>query len=58
MNLPNDPIILFSYINTKLRDEYRSLDELCKGLCVSREDIEKKLLSAGFVYSEEKNSFK
>lgn len=58
MKLPNDPIILFSFINTKLRDEYPSLDELCKGLCVSKEDIEKKLQSAGYVYSAETNSFK
>ena len=25
---PQDPIILLSYVNTKLRDEYPSLDEL------------------------------
>ena len=30
--LPQDPIILLSYVNTKLRDEYSSLDELCAAL--------------------------
>lgn len=58
MNLPNDPIILLSFINTKLRDEYPTLEELCKGLCVSKEDIEEKLKSVGYIYSSETNSFK
>ncbi len=58
MNIPNNPAILLSYINTKLRDEFSSLDELCKSLCISKSDIEKKLASIGYVYSEETNSFK
>lgn len=58
VNVPNDPIILLSYINTKLRDEFSSLDELCRSLCISESDIEKKLASIGYVYSEETNSFK
>ncbi len=57
MNIPNDPAILLSYINTKLRDEFPTLDELCKSLCVRREDIEKKLALIGYVYDENKNSF-
>lgn len=32
--IPNDPIILLSYINTQLRDRYPSLDELCASLSV------------------------
>ena len=58
MNLPNDPAILLSYINTKLRDEYPNLDELCGGLCIKKEELEQKLRSIGYVYSEETNSFK
>ena len=58
MSIPNDPAILLSYINTKLRDEFSSLDELCKSLCISESDVEKKLASIGYVYSEETNSFK
>jgi hypothetical protein len=41
MNIPNDPAILLSYINTKLRDEYSNLDDLCGSLCNSREELEK-----------------
>ena len=32
MNLPNDPIMLMSYLNTQLRDNYPSLEELCKSM--------------------------
>ena len=32
-NIPNDPIMLMSYLNTQLRDNYASLEELCKSMC-------------------------
>lgn len=57
MNLPDDPIILFSYVNTMLRDIYSSLDEMCKDLCVEKSGIEEKLASVGYTYSEERNRF-
>lgn len=57
MRIPNDPAILLSFINTKLRDEYMSLDELCKSLCISPEEIERKLSSLGYTYNKEKNRF-
>ena len=55
--MPNDPIILFSYINTKLRDFYPSLDQLCEDLDVSREELTEKLKTVGFEYNEELNRF-
>ncbi|MBQ1519002.1 MAG: DUF4250 domain-containing protein [Ruminococcus sp.] len=58
MPLPNDPIILFSYINTMLRDNYSDLDELCKSLCIPKEQITEKLASVGFAYDPNSNSFK
>ena len=58
MNIPNDPIILLSFVNTKLRDEFSNLDELCGSLCVSRDEIESKLESVGYKYDKETNSFK
>ena len=42
--LPNQPMILLSFINTKLRDDYASLDELCEDFRVPRDEIEEKLL--------------
>ena len=57
MELPKDPMVLFSVINMKLRDCYSSLDELCEDMDVSREDIVCQLKAAGFEYSAELNKF-
>lgn len=42
LNLPTDPMILLSYINTKLRDFYPSLDALCEDADISKDEIIKK----------------
>ena len=39
MQLPADDFIALSFINTKLRDEYPSLDAFCEDCEDSREDI-------------------
>lgn len=57
MELPQDAMILFSFINTKLRDEYPSLDALCEDMHVERTFIEEKLKAAGFEYNEAQNKF-
>ena len=56
-SLPKDPMVLLSFINTKLRDNYPSLDELCSSLCVNAEDIRSKLATIDYSYDEEKNRF-
>ena len=55
--LPKDPFILLSYVDTKLRDEYDTLDELCAALGEEREALEARLREAGFVYDETRNRF-
>ncbi len=55
--IPQDPMILFSYINMKLRDSYSSLDALCEDLDLSRGDLEARLASAGFEYNAQQNKF-
>lgn len=57
MSLPNDTFMLLSFINTKLRDQYKSLDELCDDMNENRQEIEEKLNSAGFEYDSELNKF-
>ena len=60
MALPNDPIILLSYLNTQLRDKYQSFDELCEDMQLDascRSDIESKLAAVGYGYSNPSNSF-
>lgn len=58
MNIPNDPVILLSYINTQLRDFYPSLDELCKNLNLKQKELTDKLASIDYYYNEEQNQFK
>ncbi len=57
MKLPQDPIILLSYINTQLRDFYQSLDELCKSLNIDKKQMVQKLSSIGYQYNKELNKF-
>ena len=55
--IPQDPVMLLSYINLKLRDEFSSLDQLCDILDVSKSEIVEKLKSINYEYSEEHNQF-
>ena len=57
MELPQDPNMLFSFINMKLRDFYPSLTELCNDLDIDQQVIEKILNEAGYEYNEELNKF-
>ena len=57
MDLPQDPMMLFSIINMKLRDCYSSLDELCEDMNINKEELIEKLSIYGFEYSEENNKF-
>ena len=57
MELPEDPMMLFSVVNMKLRDFYPSLDELCDDLNIDKETLIEKLKTAGFEYSAEHNKF-
>ena len=59
--LPQDPVILLSYINTQLRDNYSSLDNLADGLdldSAQKEDLIAKLKTIGYEYDETLNQFK
>ena len=58
MNLPTDPIILLSYINTQLRDKYSSLDKLCQDFDIKPEEISEKLSAVGYEYNAELNQFR
>ncbi len=56
--IPEDPIILLSFINTNLRDNYPELEELCRAINADKDEIIKKLSLAGYSYDRESNSFK
>ena len=55
--LPNDPIILLSVVDTRLRDLYPSLEELCSAEDISPEELEERLSAAGFQYDPTRNQF-
>ena len=55
--LPQDPIMLLSFINMKLRDFYPDLDSLCEDMDIERKALELKLKEAGYEYSVENNRF-
>lgn len=56
-DLPKDPMMLLSFVNMKLRDQYPSLEELCAAMDVKQERIVETLGAAGFEYSEEHRRF-
>lgn len=58
MELPTDPYMLLSVVNTKLRDEYSNLDALCDDLDIDRADLEARLKGAGFEYKPATNQFR
>lgn len=55
--VPQDPVILLSFINTKLRDFYPSLEELGKDLDVDTNEIVEKLKMINYEYDEKQNRF-
>ena len=56
--LPKNPLVLLSVINTKLRDFYSSLEDLCEDLDESYDEIKDILSSIGYYYDKESNQFK
>ncbi|MFR9146529.1 MAG: DUF4250 domain-containing protein [Mediterraneibacter sp.] len=55
--LPGDPVILLGVVNTKLRDFYASLDEMCEDMQISRETLTEKLAAIDYEYDAGRNQF-
>ncbi|MBD5234196.1 MAG: DUF4250 domain-containing protein [Bacteroidales bacterium] len=58
MDLPQDPFMLLSVVNTRLRDDYPSLDEMCAAENIDRDELCRKLGEAGFEYMPAINQFR
>ena len=56
-NLPKDPVILVSFVNTQLRDHYASLDAFCANYAVEKEELTENLLDYGYQYNPKNNQF-
>lgn len=55
--IPGDPVILLSYLNTQLRDNYSSLDDLCEDLELNPAELAQKIAAIGYSYDSDKNQF-
>ena len=55
--LPEDPVMLASVLNMKLRDFYPSLEALLSDLDLPEEELLSKLRTAGYTYDAENNRF-
>lgn len=55
--IPKDPVMLLSFVNLKLRDFYKDVDELCAELDLDKEELMDKLSSIDYHYDKESNQF-
>ena len=55
--IPKDPVMLMSFLNTQLRDNYASLDELCAVYDLDKAEISRKLDAIDYHYDLERNQF-
>ena len=56
-NIPKDPVMLLSYINTQLRDFYPNREELGKALGIDPKMVDEKLAGIDYEYDAEKNQY-
>ena len=56
-NIPNDPVMLLSFVNTQLRDFFTTLDLFCENFNVNRSELEAKLKSIDYEYDAATNQF-
>lgn len=55
--LPNDPMLLLSVVNTKLRDFYANLDGMCEDLGIDKMELTEKLAQIDYEYDAGRNQF-
>ena len=53
--IPQDPNLMYSYLNMKLRDFYPSLESLCEDMDIDRTALMAGLEAAGYGYDAENN---
>lgn len=55
--IPEDPIILLSFVNTQLRDKCKNLKDFCVEYDVNEDLIRNKLKRINYIYSDSENRF-
>lgn len=57
-NLPKDPAMLMSFINMKLRDEYRTLEDFCSVYGLDETRLKAEMEAAGFEWMPGQRQFR
>ena len=55
--IPNDPVMLLSFVNLKLRDYYSDLRTLCDDLDIEEQALAEKLAAIDYHYDPQRNRF-
>ena len=55
--MPKDPVMLLSFVNTQLRDNYPSLKELAAAYNAEEDEIIDKIKTIGYQYDAQRNQF-
>ena len=55
--LPTDPVMLLSFLNTQLRDNYKSLEDLAGAFGLDADETQKRLRSIDYEYDPTANQF-
>lgn len=55
--IPNDPVMLLSFINTQLRDTYKDFDTFVAAFQVDKNSILDKMNLIDYAYDEATNQF-
>ena len=56
--IPNDPHMLCSFANLKLRDQFDSLEAFCAEYGLDADALAEKLAAAGYEYIRDINQFR
>ena len=56
-SLPKDPMLLLSVVNTKIRDQYHTLDTLCEDLQIDKNELIDVLKGIDYEYDESIHRF-
>ena len=57
MELPKDPMLLLSVVNTKIRNHYQTLDALCEDMDVNKEELINTLRGIDYEYDKSRHQF-
>ena len=55
--IPKDPIMLLSFTNTQLRDNFNNLTDFCKAYMIDETYIIQNLQNVDYTYNETTNQF-